>query len=280
MGSVQDDFLERLQAALAKGGFPRSERLVPTGVPMPTQQVSHRWKREEPFSTVVSGDLGLLAVSARPPYEGVRLADGVGWLPDLLFDISARSRTLPRLESGLRQLSERVRRGASPRQAPDGVPQSMVLSASATQAMHASSPVAFLALGARTQDGEVISRSRVLPWLDALHGRLNALLRQMTAGIQELMDPVESDEGEMLAGMTRDAGGLDLLDAIAEVQRFQSFTEDWDGSGGLRFDPSTVRHAVDVLTVVANLCFCTRWIPGVKRHRNLRLGRRRLSTPD
>ena len=72
-------FFERLQAGLAGHGFPRSERFVPIGLPLPAYQVFYRWKREEPFSTVVSAGPGLLAVSARhPTKDGAALRPSSG----------------------------------------------------------------------------------------------------------------------------------------------------------------------------------------------------------
>ena len=72
--------------------------------------------------------------------------------------------------------------------------QRMVVSTSVAQAMHAGAPVALLSLSAHTADGDVISHPHVLPRLDALHAQLDGLFHQMTAGIQELMEPVGSDE--------------------------------------------------------------------------------------
>ena len=56
--------------------------------------------------------------------------------------------------------------------------------------------MALLSLSAHTADGDVISRPHVLPRLDALHAQLHGVFHQMTAGIQELMEPVGSDEVE------------------------------------------------------------------------------------
>ncbi len=230
VGSAQDDVFERLQAGLAKHGFPRSERLVPIGLPLPAYQVFYRWKREEPFSTVVSAGPGLLAVSARPPYEGwSHFAAAARWLPDVLFDSlpeEDRQRSLSRMSViYLNAFDEVLRQGRTPADftrdvlgfnvvlppayAPFGqwnraeqfslsvelsTDQNMVLSASAAQAMHAGAPVALLSLSAHTADGDVISHPHVLPRLDALHAQLDGLFHQMTAGIQELMEPVGSDE--------------------------------------------------------------------------------------
>ena len=44
---------------------------------------------------------------------------------------------------------------------------------------------------------------------------------------------------------------FDLADAVATVRSFGSLTEDWDGSGGVPFDPRTVRHAETILTISA-----------------------------
>ncbi len=44
---------------------------------------------------------------------------------------------------------------------------------------------------------------------------------------------------------------FDLADAVATVRSFGSLTEDWDGSGGVPFDPRTLRHAEAILTTLA-----------------------------
>ena len=74
--------------------------------------------------------------------------------------------------------------------------QRMVVSTSVAQAMHAGAPVAFLSLVAHTVDGDIVSHEDVLPQLDALHARLDGLFRQMTAAVEELMEPVGRDEVE------------------------------------------------------------------------------------
>ncbi len=232
IGGAEDTYFEMLQAGLARHGFTRSERLVPLGVPLQSQQVAYRWKQERPFSTVVSAGSGLLAVSARPPYAGWHwFANAVRWLPDLLRESlpeAEQVRGLSRVSLGyINAFDDRLRQGKTPTEFIRDVlgfnaalppayahlgtgsnvdafslstelstDQGMVVSTSVAQAMHAGSPAAFLALGARTPDGEVVPHGDVLPRLDELHERLDDLFRQMTVAVQELMEPFESNEVE------------------------------------------------------------------------------------
>lgn len=48
------------------------------------------------------------------------------------------------------------------------------------------------------------------------------------------------------------ATDLDLLEAIEKIRAFQSLAENWDGSGALPFDSSTLDYAKAILTVLAD----------------------------
>lgn len=58
----------------------------------------------------------------------------------------------------------------------------------------------------------------------------------------------------MLNGMGRQprAADVDLLEAIYKLRTFQTLGDNWDGSGALPFDASTLNNAGAILTVLAD----------------------------